>query len=69
MKETFLITILLACLSGFGHASDCGSIDIYDGIAAPSAVAGRARIYVDSSSGDLKVIFGDGTIKTITTDT
>lgn len=44
-------------------------LDITDGITAPSAATGRARIYVDTSDGDLKVIFADGTIKTIVTDT
>jgi hypothetical protein len=42
---------------------------ITDGITAPTATAGRAKIYVDTADGDLKVIFADGTIKTIVTDT
>lgn len=44
------------------------SLALEDGVTAPAASAGQAKIYVDSSSGDLKVIFGDGTIKTIVTD-
>lgn len=44
-------------------------MSITDGITAPAAVAGRARIYVDTADGDLKVVFGDGTVKTIVTDT
>ena len=40
-----------------------------DGITAPSALAGFAQIFVDTSGGDLKVIFSDGTIKTIVVDT
>jgi len=44
-------------------------LDITDGITAPAAATGRARIYVDTADGDLKVIFADGTIKTIVTDT
>jgi hypothetical protein len=44
-------------------------LDINDGITAPAAATGRARIYVDTADGDLKVIFADGTIKTISTDT
>jgi hypothetical protein len=46
-----------------------GSLAIRDGITAPSAVANMAIIYVDTADGDLKVRFGDGTIKTIVTDT
>lgn len=40
-----------------------------DGVTAPSATSGQAKIYVDTADGDLKVIFGDGTIKTIVVDT
>ncbi len=39
-----------------------------DGVTAPSTRSGFAQIYVDSSDGDLKVKFGDGTVKTIVTD-
>ena len=44
-------------------------LDVTDGITAPAAATGRARIYVDTADGDLKIIFADGTIKTIVTDT
>jgi len=44
-------------------------LDVTDGITAPSSATGRARIYVDTADGDLKVIFADGTVKTIVTDT
>lgn len=40
-----------------------------DGTTAPTATAGEVKIYVDGADGDLKVIFGDGTVKTIVTDT
>lgn len=40
-----------------------------DGITAPSALSGFAQIYVDSADGDLKVLFSDGTVKTIVVDT
>lgn len=42
---------------------------IPDGVTAPGATAGFAKLFVDTSDGDLKVIFGDGTTKTIATDT
>ncbi len=43
-------------------------LDILDGVAAPATVAGWARIYVDTADGDLKIKFGNGTVKTIVTD-
>jgi len=45
-----------------------GSLPIIDGVSAPTQLAGVAFIYVDSADGDLKIVFGDGTVKTITTD-
>ena len=39
-----------------------------DGVTAPTATAGEAKLFVDVADGDLKVIFGDGTTKTIATD-
>lgn len=45
-----------------------GAIAITDGMTAPSTASGKALIYVDSADGDLKVKFGDGTVKTIATD-
>lgn len=41
---------------------------LIDGITAPAAAAGRARIFIDSLDGDLKIIFADGVVKTIVTD-
>jgi hypothetical protein len=43
-------------------------VKIKDGVTAPATILGSAQIYVDSADGDLKVIFGDGTVKTIVTD-
>lgn len=40
-----------------------------DGVAEPSTVSGKAQIFVDTADGDLKVKFGDGTVKTIVVDT
>lgn len=45
------------------------TLALVDGISAPSTVSGIAWIYVDSGDGDLKIKFGDGTVKTIVTDT
>jgi hypothetical protein len=45
------------------------TLRIADGINSPGTEAGYATIFVDSSDGDLKVKFGDGTIRTIVTDT
>jgi hypothetical protein len=42
---------------------------LLDGVSAPSADSGWAIMFVDGSDGDLKIIFGDGTTKTITSDT
>src|SRR5690606_28803733 len=42
---------------------------VEDGVSAPATRTGYASIYVDSADGDLKVKFGDGTVKTIVTDT
>jgi hypothetical protein len=42
---------------------------VVDGISAPSATVGLAKIFVDTADGDLKIIYGDGTTKTIVVDT
>lgn len=49
--------------------SPANDIALVDGVSAPTAVSGLAFIYVDSADGDLKIRFGDGTTKTIVTDT
>ena len=43
-------------------------LSLVDGVTPPDAKAGVAFIYVDSADGDLKIKFGDGTVKTIVTD-
>lgn len=45
-----------------------GPLDLTDGIAAPGGAAGRAKIYVDTADGDLKVVFADGFVATIAAD-
>ena len=39
-----------------------------DGVTPPATESGYATIYVDTTGGDLKVIFGDGVTKTLTAD-
>lgn len=51
-----------------GNGTFRGWAAVKDGVTAPSATSGYAKIYVDTADGDLKVIFGDGTVKTIVTD-
>lgn len=55
--------------TAYFEAFASGALGIADGITAPSTVAGMALIYVDTADGDLKVKFGDGTVKTIVVDT
>jgi hypothetical protein len=55
--------------NGVLNVQFAGYLTLMDGVTAPSAAAGVARLYVDGSDGDLKVRFGDGTIKTIVVDT
>lgn len=45
------------------------TLRLKDGVSAPSTTGAYAQIYVDTADGDLKVKFGDGTVKTIVVDT
>ena len=54
---------------GAGNVAVNGNLALTDGVTAPSATVGYARIYVDTADGDLKVRFGDGITKTLATDT
>lgn len=61
---------LLAAIDPSGNiTSHTGYLAGKDGITAPGGTVGLFKIYVDTSDGDLKVVFGDGTVKTIATDT
>ena len=62
-------SVTAARVDSSGIRAVVGSLIMPDGISAPGATAGQTKLYVDSADGDLKVIFGDGTIKTIATDT
>ena len=44
-------------------------LNMIDGMTAPDVSTGRALIYVDTADGDLKIKFGDDTVKTIVVDT
>lgn len=66
---TGAVTVAQGLLLGSASSAPAGGIALQDGITAPSATSGAAKIYVDTADGDLKIIFGDGTVKTIATDT
>lgn len=51
------------------HRSYHKIVAVHDGVAEPATISGKAQIYVDLADGDLKVKFGDGTVKTIVVDT
>ena len=44
------------------------SLSLIDAVTAPSPATGRALIYVDSADGALKVVFSNGTVKTLATN-
>lgn len=52
-----------------GNLHLVGILELTDGIAVPAVQANKGKIYVDLADGDLKIIFADGTVKTIVTDT
>lgn len=45
-----------------------GEVAVKDGMTAPTATSGYAKIYVDGADGDLKVIFGNGFVATLAAD-
>ena len=55
-------------VKAYGKFSVTDYVELTDGQTAPGSTSGKARIYVDTADGDLKIVFGDGTIKTIVTD-
>jgi len=54
--------------SGEMRGSKFRTVNITEGISTPSTIAGEAQLFVDATSGDLNVVFGDGTVKTIVDD-
>jgi len=57
------------CAGTLTHYLKNSGFYLIDGISAPGAIIGFAGLWVDSADGDLKITFGDGTTKTIVTDT
>lgn len=53
----------------FGTFVDSEFLTVSDGVTEPTTTTGQTFLYVDTLDGDLKVKFGDGTVKTIATDT
>jgi hypothetical protein len=45
------------------------TVQIVDGVTAPSATSGLMKMFVNSSGNDFEVIFGDGVTKTVALDT
>jgi hypothetical protein len=69
---TSTIAAAFVCSGGGAFAKEVVAglgLWLVDGMAAPSATVGYAKLFVDTADGDLKVIFGDGVTKTLTTDT
>lgn len=46
-----------------------GLLGLKDGVTAPSAIVGLGLIYIDTADGDLKIVYGNGVVKTIVVDT
>ena len=40
-----------------------------DGVTIPATIAGYGQIFIDAADGDLKIKYGDGTVKLIVADT
>jgi hypothetical protein len=63
-NKTFVSTFV-----GTDKLTSANSLGLTDNAAAPATIPGIASLFVDVADGDLKVRFGDGTIKTIVVDT
>jgi len=59
---------LTFCSSLADGELDANQLGLVDGVTAPTAATGVAKIYVDTADGDLKVKFGDGHTVVIAAD-
>ena len=67
--DFWLSSFILYIDTGKAETNHAITLKLVDGVTTPTTAVGYAFIYVDSSDGDLKVKFGDGTVKTIVVDT
>lgn len=64
------LAVSLGSVNNRPYQTVTGRLLLIDGVSEPSTPANNhAVIFIDSSDGDLKIKFGDGTVKTIVTDT
>jgi len=59
----------LIITGGQVEQSDGRYLALVDGVPEPDTVAGVGWLYIDQADGDLKMKFGDGTVKVISADT
>ena len=68
MRWTPTANVLIGTSTNSGKLTVNGEIALVDGMTAPGTTSGWAKLYVDNDGGDLKIKFGDGTVKTIVVD-
>ena len=60
--------VLIGTATDSGKLTVNGEIALVDGMTEPGTTSGWAKLYVDDDGGDLKIKFGNGTVKTIVVD-
>ena len=60
--------LLIGTSTDGGKLTVNGEIALVDGMDEPGTTSGWAKLYVDDDGGDLKIKFGNGTVKTIVVD-
>jgi len=58
-----------ATIDAQGYVETGSHFTLADGVTGVGATAGKAKLYIDALTGDFMIVFGDGTVKTICTDT